>query len=153
MALSVLLACLSGCGTVKHKSQDVTYFSIVCAHSNYDRSYSFTLRIAENVWLFSAECCVRCAEPRVEIENVPISHEDAEKALDLILGGDVIRDTAKYRGADTELFVCDETTYRTSVGFRGGGAVEAPIGVSDDIVEFLFRLAEKYGCSDSDAQV
>lgn len=146
MVIISLMAGLFGCKeTPEYTIDDIQAISISCGHSNDSCAYSFQLREADIGWLFSAECFTDREYQRVELEDCPVTAEEANELLRIIREQDVISAVREYKEPKEEWFALDETTYDTSIRFTDGKSIRAATLVNKDIELFFYCLAGKYG--------
>ena len=110
-------------------------------------SYSFYFAKVDDEWQFSASCFVENEdEDRLELENQPITEEEAQELLRIVREQDLIESIRKYRKPYWRKFiqVLDETTYSTMLRFADGTEYHAEKSVGPEIEAFCYRLADKY---------
>lgn len=85
MSILSFICGLTGCKkTPDHTADDIRVVSVSCSHMDFCFGYSFSLTLSENGALLSAECFTDRESERVEIEDIPISKEDADGLIDII---------------------------------------------------------------------
>lgn len=145
LAVLSFLTGMLGCGKTPNCSEnDIVSVSSTCGHMDYSFSYSFyAIKKGEN-WLFSASCAVDTESPRTEFEDCPITSEDAQKLLRIIMAQNDTESLKSYKEPLLRVRVSDETTYYSSIAFSDGENISAPKKLSDDAVEYFYQLAKKY---------
>ena len=145
---AILSVVLGGCvGEKKHTAEELKIISTCCGHMSWTMSYSFTFAKVDDEWQFSAGCFVDMEdEERLELENQPITEEEAQELLRIIREQDLIKSIRKYRKPYWRNFiqVLDETTYSTMLRFADGTEYDAEKSVGPELQAFCYRLADKY---------
>lgn len=151
--LTVGIAGLWGCSKTptpaSHTTEEIT--AIAIAHAGMDRSYnySFGLRLEGDAWLFSATCFIHQNEVEAELVSCPISAEEIEMCMSLLVENDTITyvenhtSTKQHHAADAE-------SNSIVLTFSDGTQCEASVTQSA-LTPFFYSLAEKYADADVSA--
>lgn len=142
--LSVLCG-LFGCSKApEYMVKDIQSVSVSCGHMDYSHSYSFYLRKTEKGWLLDADYATDTEQFRMEYEACQIAEEDAKELLKIVQEQKVIEKMQKYKKPKIRVWVSDETTYYTSIGFTDGETLGAATLINRDLETCFYRLAGKY---------
>lgn len=150
LAVSILsfICGFTGCKkTPDHTADDIRVVSVSCSHMDFCFGYSFSLTLSENGALLSAECFTDRESERVEIEDIPISKEDADGLIDIIRDGDLISKLKANKKPKRIFQVLDETVYSSYIEFSDGEHISASMLASSELTDRFYGLAEKYGAS------
>ena len=127
-----------------HTGEEIQSVSVSCGHMDYCYGYSFQLKKTENGWLLDAECFTDAEQPRVELQDCPVTGAEAEELLRLIREEQILNKLRRYRKPVHRFHVLDETTYYASISFSDGASVGAPELASKELEAFFYRCAGKY---------
>lgn len=150
MSILSFICGLTGCKkTPDYTADDIRVVSVSCSHMDFCFGYSFSLTLSENGALLSAECFTDWESERVEIEDIPISKEDADSLIDIIRDGDLISKLKAYKKPKRIFQAQDETVYNSYIEFSDGEHISASMLASSELTECFYGLAEKYADADS----
>lgn len=145
MAILSLFLGLSGCKkTPEYTPEDIREIHISCGHMDYTYAYSFSLKKADESWLFSADCSINREGPHIELEDCPVAQEEAEEIIEIIREQDIIESVRRFKKPNFKWHALDETTYYTSFLFADGKVISSAVFGSRDMEELFFCLAAKY---------
>lgn len=144
VALFSLFFGLVGCGEKTEYSGEIVSVSTSCGHMDFSCSYSFYVVKKGERWLLSADCATDSESERIQLEDCPILEEDAKKLLSVLEASGEVSSLKGYREPKLKIFVSDETTYSSAVGFSNGETLFAKTKMSDEIVDYFYRLSKKY---------
>ena len=145
MTVLSLLIGMFGCGkTQKYSENDIVSVSAACGNMDYSHAYSFYVIKKGESWLFSSSCAVDTENPRIEFEDCPVLREDVEKLLRIIEDQGDIQSLKGYKKPLLNVQILDETTYTSSIAFSDGENVSAPKSLSNEAIEYFYKMAKKY---------
>lgn len=116
--------------------------SFSCSAMSYTDSYAYSLKKANNEWLFDANYSYDTENPRVEFENKKVSLQDTEAILDIVKEQDLISQAQKYKPPKINAFLLDGGGYYLYFRMNDGTEINAEI-YNDDLAAALRTLAEK----------
>lgn len=130
-------------------SDAVRSLSVSRGHMDYSFCYSFYLRKGETGWLLDADFALGAGQPHIEYEARPVTETDASELLKTAREQEIASRIRRYKKPKTKVFVSDETTHYTSLGFENGETLGAAVFSGKDLESLFFRLAEKYADASS----
>lgn len=140
-----LFGCQKTPKPAKHELSEVTAVSISCGNMDRSYGYSFWAHKEENGWLLDAECFTQNFEEETVFENCELDSEDAKALLEILKENESIAYARNYKEPKKSVFqVADEETYGFCLTFSDGSQYVTH-DRQNDLEEFFYRLAEKYG--------
>lgn len=148
LVASFLALNLSGCaGKATPAAQDLTVISTACGAMSRTDSYSFFVKKDKDEWLFSASCYTDSDAAPVVLESQPISKAEMQELFTLAEERNAISAIQNYKKPWFSRFVQaqDQPSYTTLLRFADGQEYDAKTGLNAALLNYFYRLAEKYG--------
>ena len=145
MAALSLFCGLFGCKKkTEYAAEDIVSVSTSCGHMDYSHAYSFYIVKKGEQWLFSADCSENTESDRIQLEDCLVTNKEAKKLISLVEAQNEAQILKSYKEPRLRAFVLDETQYYSMICFSNGETLTAKRKMSDETVEFFYRLSKKY---------
>lgn len=126
----------------KYTAADICVISFSCSSMSYTDSYVFSLKKADDEWLFDAGYFPDCESERVEFENERVSAQDAADIINIADEQNLILQAQKYKPPRIKAFELDGGGYYLYFRMNDGTELKAEI-YNENLADALRALAEK----------
>lgn len=135
LAIITVFAGLFGCsGKAEPPAGELTVVSAAGGRMSRTESYSFSAIRKDGVWMFSTRCYADREKFYVELEDCPMTDEEA---------GELLHRVRTYQKPTDGLFAHDAPEYSTFFAFTDGSSAGAPIDPRAEVRSAFYNLAEQ----------
>lgn len=135
LAIVTVFAGLFGCSArPEPPAGELTVVSAAGGRMSRTESYSFSAIRKDGVWMFSTRCCADREKFYVELEDCPMTDEEA---------GELLHRVRTYQKPTDGLFAHDAPEYSTFFAFTDGSSAGAPIDPRAEVQSAFYHLAEQ----------
>lgn len=135
LAIVTVFAGLFGCSArPEPPAGELTVVSAAGGRMSRTESYSFSAIRKDGVWMFSTRCCADREKFYVELEDCPMTDEEA---------GELLHRVRTYQKPTDGLFAHDAPEYSTFFAFTDSSSAGAPIDPRAEVRSAFYNLAEQ----------
>lgn len=135
LAIVTVFAGLFGCSArPEPPAGELTVVSAAGGRMSRTESYSFSAIRKDGVWMFSTRCYADREKFYVELEDCPMTDEEA---------GELLHRVRAYQKPTDGLFAHDAPEYSTFFAFTDGSSAGAPIDPRSEVRSAFYNLAEQ----------
>lgn len=135
LAIVTVFAGLFGCSArPEPPAGELTVVSAAGGRMSRTESYSFSAIRKDGVWMFSTRCYADREKFYVELEDCPMTDEQA---------GELLHRVRTYQKPTDGLFAHDAPEYSTFFAFTDGSSAGAPIDPRAEVRSAFYNLAEQ----------
>ena len=148
LVIVTAFAGLFGCsGKPEPPAEDLLVVSTSCGHMSRTESYSFSAIRKDGEWMFSTRCYADREKFYVELEDCPMTDEEAGELLRIVAEEDLIHTVHSFRKPLlAHIFPPrDAAMDSTLLRFADGTEYDGEVSIGNDLTAFFYRLAEQYG--------
>lgn len=156
LVIVTAFAGLFGCsGKPEPPAKDLSVVSTSCGHMSRTESYSFSAIKKNDVWFFSTRCYADREKFHVELEDCPMTDEEAGELLRIVAEEDLIHTVHSFRKPLlARIFPPrDAAMDSTLLRFADGTEYDGEVSIGNDLTAFFYRLAEQYGREAAQAEM
>ena len=144
LVIVTAFAGLFGCsGKPEPPAEDLSVVSTSCGHMSRTESYSFSAIKKNDVWFFSTRCYADREKFYVELEDCPMTDEEAAEILRVAWEEGLLHRVRAYQKPTDGLFAHDAPEYSTFFAFTDGSSAGAPIDPRAKVRSAFYNLAEQ----------
>ena len=156
LVIVTAFAGLFGCsGKPEPPAEDLSVVSTSCGHMSRTESYSFSAIRKDGVWMFSTRCYADREKFYVELEDCPMTDEEAGELLRIVAEEDLIHTVHSFRKPLLARIIPprDAAMDSTLLRFADGTEYDGEVSIGNDLTAFFYRLAEQYGREAAQAEM
>lgn len=144
LAIVTVFAGLFGCSArPEPPAGELTVVSAAGGRMSRTESYSFSAIRKDGRWMFSTRCCADREKFYVELEDCPITDEEATEILRVAWEEGLLHRVRAYQKPTDGLFAHDAPEYSTFFAFTDGSSASAPIDPRSEVRSAFYNLAEQ----------
>ncbi len=148
LAIVTVFAGLFGCSARPEPPPgELTVVSAAGGRMSRTESYSFSAIRKDGVWMFSTRCYADREKFYVELEDCPMTDEEAGELLRIVAEEALIHTVHSFRKPLlARIFPPrDAAMDSTLLRFADGTEYDGEVSIGSDLTAFFYRLAEQYG--------
>lgn len=146
LAIVTVFAGLFGCSArPEPPAGELTVVSATGGRMSRTESYSFSAIRKDGVWMFSTRCYTDREKFYVELEDCPMTDEEAGELLRIVAEEDLIHTVHSFRKPLlARIFPPrDAAMDSTLLRFADGTEYDGEVSIGSDLTAFFYRLAEQ----------
>lgn len=144
LAIVTVFAGLFGCSArPEPPAGELTVVSAAGGRMSRTESYSFSAIRKDGVWMFSTRCYADREKFYVELEDCPMTDEEATEILRVAWEEGLLHRVKAYQKPTDGLFAHDAPEYSTFFAFTDGSSAGAPIDPRAEVQSAFYNLAEQ----------
>lgn len=144
LAIVTVFAGLLGCSArPEPPAGELTVVSAAGGRMSRTESYSFSAIRKDGRWMFSTRCYADREKFYVELEDCPITDEQAAEILRVAWEEGLLHRVRAYQKPTDGLFAHDAPEYSTFFAFTDGSSAGTPIDPRPEVQSAFYNLAEQ----------
>ncbi len=156
LAIVTVFAGLFGCSArPEPPAGELTVVSAAGGRMSRTESYSFSAIRKDGRWMFSTRCYADREKFYVELEDCPMTDEEAGELLRIVAEEDLIHTVHSFRKPLlARIFPPrDAAMDSTLLRFADGTEYDGEVSIGSDLTAFFYRMAEQYGREAAQAEM